>query len=418
MNIALHPIEALGKVYDAYIEAVSFPENIPRIREYKLIFNKYSKLIEEAKAQGDFKKVKELETARQVDATNAANEVTLNFKKAGIYAATINQFAFGFNPAVRGLSKMSSLLKNSPARTITRGIVSLTLPTIALYFMQKDEDWYKNLPEWEKEGFFHFKIGEKIIRLPRPFEWGWAFSNIPEAIMNSYNEDDLSKMKEVLTSGQNVLPNVPIPDLVKPSLEAYFNWDLFKSRAITPRSEVDLLPELQYGRNTSPNAKKLGEILGVSPRNIDHVLSGYTGGMASDILTALPKEYKESADIPVIGRLFVRKSSYVESGQYTQDFYSDYDRARKIKISQNKIKSGAKDGEISLSKEDEFILKDKKEIDRNAKQLKFLRDKYVQVEGSNLEKELKEKSLDAIAYAQYLVVKDYIEAKHNYLKGR
>lgn len=414
MNIAMHPVEAIGKVYDAYIEAISFPESIPRVAEYKKIFKKYDKLIEEAKAEGDLKKVKELENARQVDASNAANEVTLNFKKAGTQAAIINQLAFGYNPAIRGLAKMESSFTSSMGKTLTRGIMAITAPSIALYLLHKDEDWYKNQQDWEKHGFFHFKVGDKIIRLPKPFEWGWAFSTLPETLLQSYDDKDLSHITEGFISGTTVLPSVPIPDVIKPAVQVYFDWDLFRDRSITPKSEEDLLPELQYSRYTSPTAKKLGHILGVSPRKIDFMISGYTGGMGSEILNALPKEYKEPTDLPVVGRLFVRKSSFVQNGQYTQDFYDDYNRATKLKKSQNQILSGKKDNVLNLSKEDQYLLNNKPAIGKIATQLSLLRKQYSKVEQSSLPKELKEKTLDSIANAQYLAVKYYLDKKKKY----
>lgn len=416
MNIALHPIEALGKVYDAYVHFISIPESIPRVAEYKKIFKKYEPLIEKAKEDGDLVLVKELENARQVDATDAANEVTLNFKKAGIYASVINQVAFGFNPAIRGLAKMSTLLRDAPVKTMTRGIISITAPSLLLYLMNKDEEWYKNLPDWEKHGFYHFKIGDTVIRLPKPFEWGWAFSTLPETLAQTYDDKDPKHILEGLYAGTTVLPSFPIPDAIKTPLQAYFDWDLYRMKTITPQSEADLLPEMQYGKYTSPIAKKLGDILGVSPRKIDYLLSGYTGGLATEIINALPKEYKEKTDIPVIGRLFVRKSAFTESGQYTQDFYDIASRGTTLVKSINKVESGVKDsriinkdGTLNLNKRDQYIYDNKEDIDDIVGQLSELRKQSFAVDKEALPAELKEKTLDALAYAQYQLVKEFLD---------
>lgn len=415
MNIAQHPVEALSKVYDAYIDAISFPESLPRVAEYRKVFEKYEPLIEAAKNDGDFAKVKELEIVRQVDASSAANEVTLNFKKAGIYSAIINQFAFGFNPAIRGLAKMGDLMTNKPVQTMTRGILSLALPSLALYALNKDEDWYKNLPDWEKHGFFHFKIGENIVRLPKPFEWGWAFSTLPETLLQTYEDKEINHIKEGLLSGTTVLPGAPIPDVVKPAIQTYFNWDLFRDKTIVPKSEENLLPQLQYGKSTTPVAKKLGEILDVSPRKVDFLISGYTGGMASELINAGGKDYKEAADLPIVGRLFTRVSSTVENGQYTQDFYEMYDQARKITNSKSQLRKGTKDGDLKLTGEKKFIEEHAGEILSLAKHLSALRKKAARVEQEPLPIEIKEKTLDSVAHAQFLIVKQLLEKKKEFL---
>jgi hypothetical protein len=100
-----------------------------------------------------------------------------------------------------------------------------------------------------------------------------------------------------------------------------------------------LMPEQQFYPYTSKFAKEAGKILNVSPLSIDHLLSGYTGGLALDILNSLPKEYKEKADWPVIGRLFTRQTAIGFNSQPVQDFYNTYSRLNSIdKTLENAVK--------------------------------------------------------------------------------
>jgi hypothetical protein len=73
------------------------------------------------------------------------------------------------------------------------------------------------------------------------------------------------------------------------------------------------LPQLQYTGSTTEIAKKVGSILNVSPEKVDHLVYGYTGGLATDIIKGIPTEFKERLH-PIIGRLFLSKSNFVENG--------------------------------------------------------------------------------------------------------
>lgn len=326
MNVIKSPIEMIRKV-------LSFPEAGVRMGEFESVMKKYQPKIDQALANGDMAEVKKIKEDRAVEAANAANEVTVNFKRMGGYTSVLNQIIFGFNPAIQGLSKMGRSIYDHPVRSTLRGAAYLTAPTLALWALNKDEEWYKQLKPWERYAFWHFKIHDTIYKLPKPFEWGYVFGGIPEGVANSLYNDDNYYMKNAVTqAAQQLTPNI-IPDAVKAPAELYFNWDMFRSQPVVPTSEENLLPPLQYLPQTSSVAKELGEILNVAPIKIDFLLNGYTGGLAGDILNGFHKDYKEKADLPVIGRLFVRQSDALLNGDYVQRFYDMADQATKIHTS-------------------------------------------------------------------------------------
>lgn len=333
LGIVKHPVEALRKI-------LSVTESGVRYAEFEATMKAYEPLIEKAKADGDLVELKKLQQDRAIEATNAANEVTVNFKRAGTYGAVLNQLIPFFNPAVQGLSRMGRTMYEHPLRSGMRAIAGLTAPTLALWWINKDEEWYKELPTWQKYAFWNFKIGDTMIRIPRPFEWGYLFAGIPEGVVNSVYQSDPKYFKDAAYEAVTNIPPSMIPGLVKPAIEVYFNWDIFRERPIVSRGLEGLMPAQQYQSYTSDVAKKVGEVLNVSPLSIDHLLSGYTGGLATDILNAFPKEYKEKSDWPIIGRLFTRQSTIGFGGQSVQDFYDIYQRFNSIsKTINNSIKN-------------------------------------------------------------------------------
>lgn len=382
LNVVKHPIEALREV-------LSFPEAGTRLAEFESVMEKYKPRIEEAKSKGDLREIKKLQEDATVEASNAANEVTVNFKRAGSYGAILNQIIPFFNPAIQGVSRMGRTIYEHPVRSGLRATALLTAPTMALWMINKDEDWYKNLPDWQKYAFWNFKVGDNIVRLPKPFEWGYVFAGIPEGVANSiyHNNPEYvgGAIKEaVLTAAPDV-----VPALIKPAMENYFNWDMFRERPLVSKGQEGLLPPQQYNSYTSGIAKTLGGILNVSPIKIDHLLSGYSGGLVSDILNGLPKEYKESADIPVIGRLFTRGSSVGFGGENVKKFYEAYTKVQSIGKTISNIKKYG--NLIDFSNEDKIYYGMKDIINRTAEDLRILRDAQIKLNQTNYDSGIKQK---------------------------
>jgi hypothetical protein len=196
---------------------------------------------------------------------------------------------------------------------------------MALWWLNKDEPWYQELPTWEKTIFAHMKIGDKIIRLPMPFEWGILFGSMPVAIADSIYQKDPKRLKDGFDQAlKTVLPDF-IPQAGKPLIEALANKDLFRDRPIESRSMQQMLPTERYRESTPGIYRAAGRTLGVSPAKVQHVAESYTGGLIREPANMLDvfsgKIPSESANIPVLGRIF---SNQDRQGQSVDDFYTQY----------------------------------------------------------------------------------------------
>lgn len=380
LNMVKHPIEALRRV-------LSFPEAGTRLAEFESVMNKYKPKFEKAKADGNLVELKKLQEDATIEASNAASEVTVNFKRMGSYSAILNQIIPFFNPAIQGVSRLGRTVYEHPVQSGLRATAMMTAPTLALWWLNKDEDWYKNLPDWQKYAFWNFKIGDNIVRLPKPFEWGYLFGAIPEGVANSIYQKNPKYYKDATKETVSaMLPDV-VPALVKPAVESYFNWDIFRDRPIVSESQKGLLPEQQFTPYTSGVAKEAGKILNVSPSKIDHLLSGYTGGLARDILDTFPKEYKEPADIPVVGRLFTRQSMTGFNGKIVQDFYNALQRSESVYRTLNNARKFQRT--VEVTDEDKKYLAYRKQLRGVANNLKTLRERQRQLSNMNLDPEIK-----------------------------
>lgn len=409
MNVVKSPIEMIRKV-------LSFPEAGVRMGEFESVVKKYHERIDAALQNGDMAEVKKLKQDRAVEAANAANEVTVNFKRMGGYTTVLNQIIFGFNPTIQGLSKMGRSIADHPMRSLMRGAAYLTAPTLALWALNKDEEWYQQLKPWERYAFWHFKIGDTIYKLPKPFEWGYVFGGIPEGVANTLYQDDNYYMKTATKEAALQLMPSMLPDAIKAPAELYFNWDMFRNQPVIPTSQENLLPPLQYSPHTSSVAKELGEILNVAPIKIDHLLNGYTGGLAGDILNGLPKEYKEKADIPVVGRLFLRQGDALLNGDYVQRFYDLADQALKVNTSVKaypKMKENATMEEMKktlrLGDEQVRLFASFDQINQIKKSLTELRNAQKKIQALKVDHELKERAMQEIGHAAIQLVTPIVE---------
>lgn len=322
-QIVRHPIDALRVFFGMF-------ESAPRIMEFSDVY-----------AQAEAKYGKGSWDA-WVAARNASKEATVDFTRAGIISQALNQAIPFFNPRIQGASKFYRTFIHKPGRTALRASTAafmwLTVPSLLLWWLVKDDDEWKELPSWRKWGFWNiprkwFGGDSGFISLTLPFELGYVFGGVPAAAMDSfYRSDPKSVNDAMLMAFKAFLPGDSPVDLLtalgKPVVEAWTNYDSFRGRHIvSPYDAEQRLSSDQYNRWTTETSKAIGEVLGVSPALVDHVLSGYTGGLGlrivqrTEAIAGVRKSAgkREAADIPVVGTLFTR--SPYGRGESVDRFY-------------------------------------------------------------------------------------------------
>jgi hypothetical protein len=274
----------MAELIDRAKNVLEAPENFLRLQEFKDIYDS-------AKARG----ASEIE-ARML-ALEAAREITVNFARAGTVSRFLNQMIPYFNAAMQGHRKMWRQLavggdgKTDAERAriqraaFGNALVSITAPSLFLWWLNHEEEWYQDLPQWRKSLFFNFKIFDQPISIPKPFELGVLFGSIPEAIADSfYIKGKPVEAKTLLRDtflGYLDGPAALIPAFIKPLIEGQFNFKSFYNRRLTPEwIEKGRIPEEQATFYTTETAKILSKAIGgkFTPIEIEHYLGGYTAG--------------------------------------------------------------------------------------------------------------------------------------------
>ena len=162
----------------------------------------------------------------------------------------------------------------------------ITLPSVLLWELNKDDPRYQELPQWQKDIFWIIPTKDTLIKIPKPFELGILFGTVPERMLQ-WMYDRKRKQKGVGFKGLagSVLDSMApsfLPTALVPAIEAMTNHSIFMGRDIVPQSQQNTIPELQYGPYTSAVGREIGETFGISPRIVDNTCLLYTSDAADD----------------------------------------------------------------------------------------------------------------------------------------
>ena len=285
---ATHPINALRELFGITEAGTRIGEFGPALAAAEKKYGKGSK-------------------AAAIAALNAAQDVTTNFTRNGEYARVLNQIIPFFNAGIQGPSKILRTFRARPVETMIKALIALTLPALWLWWKNRDKDWYKNLPLYEKTSYLHVEVpGEdKIIRLPVPFELGHVFQSIPVAILDAQYQDDPDSMKGTMVEVMENANPFDWPALIGPIIDVISNEN-FAGIPIVSRSMEGKLPEDRVKSHTTALMRELGKLLNVSPAQLEHLVNSYSGGIYKRTARITEKRGDSPSDIPVIGTLFLR----------------------------------------------------------------------------------------------------------------
>ena len=246
-----------------------------------------------------------------------------------------------FNARMQGLGKLGRAVAANPKQIAKRGGM-IAAASLALMALNWDDDRYKNLPDWDKDLNWHFWLGDEHFRIPKPFEIGLMFGTLPERMVRVMGgKDTAGKFGQVVA--RNILETFsvnPIPQVVKPLTESYFNYDMFRGEPIENMSDLNVAPEARYDERTSLLMRELGQITGLSPKKLEHIVTGYTGTIgayvmgAGDAIVRASGDYGKSPsfradELPIIKSVY-QGSGPAKSSQAMTDFYQLLDEANQI----------------------------------------------------------------------------------------
>lgn len=393
--------ELLGHKYDSY------PVIVKQVRQ--LIswawhnYEKFGNLIEDSTRAGEFRRARK--QGLSIDqAGQLAREITLDFSRHGKKGQIVNKYVPFFNATIQGTDKFIRTFKDNPMRAILNTVIWIILPSLGLWAINHDDDWYKELDENTKYTNWAIPLpGGTHLLIPKPQEVGILFGSGIEALLNQMTGADPHGMKEWARQYAEAMMPSLYPAVVRPLIEWMTNYSFWTGRNLVPASLQKAPSEMQFTSYTSELAKSLGDTwlaksVKLSPIAIDNWISGWFGSAGRFIANMLndPISYvrgnsrpsepaKYWYEMPVIGS-FVRQngqnSEYVNRMYEIQkDMNDGYERSDAGKQRKGKKSSSNKPKELKqvdtavssvskLNKEIKAIRNDpKKDPDRKRQEI-------------------------------------------------
>lgn len=294
LMVARHPIDALRTVF-------SFTEMLPRSAELN---ERYAQLKKENEAREEKDRWSEEDIF--VAAFNDAQDVTVNFTRSGYTGEMLNELTAFFNVAIQSPEKMFRAFRADPVVFAVKGLAYITLPTLLMWWWNKDKPWYRNLPLPYKYSNYFIEFKDNVIvRLPMPFELGTVFSAVPVASIEKLWKRDPGTVTAVMEIIQSQMPDWK-PSLMGPMYDIWRNKD-YLGRPIESEGMKYEYPTERTREYTTIAAKGLSQVfvrlgINLSPVQIDYLMNSYTGGFSRQFPL---KEIMNPSDIPILSDILV-----------------------------------------------------------------------------------------------------------------
>lgn len=416
-------LDTPGKVKDAFAGAWDWwketgerSDSITRANMYR---NTYKEMIDAGKSPDE----------AHFEASYAARSV-LDYGLHGTMPAIkmITGVVPFMNARMQGLYVIGKAAHADPAR-FAAVIGGVTLATMALSLAYRDDKEMQAREEWDRDNNWAFRLGGKMVRVPKPFELG-AIATIAdralEVALNGFNPYDRERFIErivpIIGSQLNLNP-IASPAIATP-IQLWGNKDWFSGRRIETEREQGLSPTERSGIHTSAagiaGSKAIGAVLGalpiskaqannatLSPEQIDFAVSalfGWVGThalMTSDLalrpmMGMANKPALRVDELPVVGD-FVKTLPENQSKE-TEAFYTHLTQVQQamgdIRMAQ---KTGQMQKAVELMHENKDSMGLNNVFTRTSKQLGVLGQRERWINMRNMDPDEKRVELDRIA---------------------
>lgn len=352
-----------------------------------------AELTEQATRFAEFKKItgNDFSANKLIEGGYGAREVTVDFQRMGLKSAAFNAITAFQNVAVQGVDRTARAVKADPAGTLGRAALLITVPSVALWALNKDDPRYNDLPQWQKDLFWilptdnwvkpdqnddisalpdHLIRYDKngvpeinkghIYRFPKPQELGLIFGSAIERTLDAFHAEqaDPKAAKRLVSDIAGAMIPSLIPNILTAPIETFANRSLFTGNPIVPASAEGLLPEYRFNDYTSETAKKLSHYISdvpgmknidaIAPAVIDNWIQSWSGNLGKVALQVADaglrkagvapddKPEKTLSDIPFVQAFIVRHPS--NGTQPIQDFYDKYQEYKQSLDTVNNLK--------------------------------------------------------------------------------
>jgi hypothetical protein len=272
-----------ARALDKVEHAITIGEQLPRLVEYKKVM---STLPENA--------TKLQKEAKIAEAVYRANEITTNFAKSGKYSRYIEMVIPYFTATSNALVNAVDQTVRNPKVVFPKITAALTIPAIALYFINHEIKAYQQLDQNTKDNNFLIPLPNgKFYKIPLPKEQSYFFKVVPERLLASLkdrNPDAFYKLGDQFLNSfappgvSNAISGIanrfegfkPLKETIAAPIGDVITNKNFYNGPIVPRRLENMNVQDQVLPSTTKFGKLAGKI-GISPIKADYLLKSYSG---------------------------------------------------------------------------------------------------------------------------------------------
>lgn len=327
------------------------------------------------------------------DAAWVSRETGQDNARMGAKMKGLNMISAFLNARVQDVDSMVRAAKNDPGGFSVKTGAAITAPSLLLWWANKDDSRYQNLPDWQKDLFWIVPTDDwvpateqdvaglpidqirkadgklernngVIYRIPKPFTMGIVFGSGAERLADAYFKENKHAFDRFGNTIKEAVVGSVIPTALTPMLEQAMNKSALSGSAVIPHALEKQLPEYQYNTYTTETAKRLAMVISAvpgirelrtqdgtfqagaakavtSPVLIENYIRGWTGTLGQFALKAADYGLRQAGVVPSperaegtladipIVRAFVAR--YPSMGaQPIQDFYDNAQRTEKF----------------------------------------------------------------------------------------
>lgn len=278
-------------------------------------------------------------------AAYVAREVSTDFAMRGDSRALgfLYDTVMFLKPALLSWDRLYRGIAHDPNRgsvATKAGLIALT--SSMLYLLNRGNQLYEQLPDWDKDANWHFFVGDQHFRYPKIWEIGAMASMAERGTAAIIDRDPMGLGKDFVRILANTYSVNLTPQIIAPIAEQYANKNSFTGSPIETDGMQNLQPFLRAKENTSETLKQLGmatrnlpESLQVNPVRAEALLRGYFNTWATYGLMLTDKALMEknaptmrTDQLPVIRRFYQQEPA--QHTKYEQMYYDLLGEANRV----------------------------------------------------------------------------------------
>lgn len=246
-------------------------------------------------------------------------------------------------PAVVSMDRLYRGVAHDPNRAaIGMKTAMIALSSVGLYLLNREDQRYADLPDWDRDSHWHFFVGDQHFRYPKIWEIGAVASSAERTVERLMEGDPAGLGKDFARIIGHTFSLNLMPQILAPIYEQGANKNSFTKAPIETPGMENVQPFLRAKPNTSETMRALGmatrdmpEGLQVNPVRTEALLRGYLNTWATYGLMMTDKAFFSDAgpsmrtdELPVVRRFYAQEPA--KHTKFETEFYEMLGQAKRL----------------------------------------------------------------------------------------